>query len=61
MYLQDVFERIPTISADELLSVLPDQWIKEHPEHPISQRVSEALDRAERTREHYDERMRAAA
>ena len=61
MHLQDVFQRIPIISAEELPSLLPDQRIKEHPEHLISQCVSESLDRAQRTRERRDERLRAAA
>jgi hypothetical protein len=50
-YLQDVYARLPTISPDELPSLLPDQWIKEHPQHIIQQRVQEAIDRARRTRE----------
>jgi transposase len=60
-YLQDVYERLPTTSPEELPSLLPDYWIKEHPQHLLSQRVYEALDRAQRAREHRAERRRAAA
>lgn len=61
MYLQDVYARLPTTSPEELPSLLPDRWIKEHPQHLLSQRVYEALDRAQRARERRDERRRAAA
>ena len=60
-YLQDVYARLPTTGPDELPSLLPDRWIKEHPQHLISQRVYEALDRAQRARERRAERRRAAA
>ncbi len=50
-YLQDVYARLPTTSPDELAALLPDQWIKEHPQHIIQQRVQESIDRASRTRE----------
>jgi transposase len=60
-YLRDVYERLPTTPPEELPSLLPDHWIKEHPQHLLSQRVYEALDRAQRAREHRDERRRAAA
>jgi hypothetical protein len=59
-YLQDIYARLPTTSPDELPSLLPDQWIKEHPQHIIQQRVQEAIDRARRTRERRAERWRAA-
>lgn len=49
-YLKDVYARLPTTPADELPSLLPDQWIQENPQHLIQARVQEALDRAERTR-----------
>jgi transposase len=55
-YLQDVYARLPTTSADELPSLLPDRWIKDHPQHLIQQRVYEALDRAQRAREARAER-----
>lgn len=61
IYLQDVYARLPTMSTEELPSLLPDRWIKEHPQHLISQRVYEALDRAQRARERRAERRREAA
>lgn len=61
IYLQDVYARLPTMPPDELPSLLPDRWIKEHPQHLISQRVYEALDRAQRARERRAERRRLAA
>lgn len=42
-------------------TTIPDRWIKEHPQHLISQRVYEALDRAQRARERRAERRRVAA
>jgi hypothetical protein len=61
IYLQDIYARLPTTSPEELPSLLPDRWIKEHPQHLIPQRVYEALDRAQRARERRAERRRAAA
>jgi transposase len=55
-YLQDVYTRLPTTSPDELPSLLPDRWIQEHPQHLVSERVYEALERAQRARERRDER-----
>jgi hypothetical protein len=60
-YLQDVYARLPTTSAEELPLLLPDRWIEDHPQHLIQQRVQEALDRAQRARERRAERRRAAA
>ena len=60
-YLQDIYARLPTTSADELPSLLPDQWIKDRPQHLLQQRIHEALDRAQRTRERRDERRRKVA
>ena len=60
-YLQDVYARLPTISPDELSSLLPDRWIQDHPQHLIQERVQEALDRAQRARERRAERRRHAA
>jgi transposase len=59
-YLQDVYARLPTTSQDELELLLPDRWIEDHPQHLIQQRVQEALDRAQRAREHRAERRAAA-
>ena len=55
-YLQDVYARLPTTSPEELPLLLPDRWIEDHPQHLIQQRVQEALDRAQRTRERRAER-----
>ena len=60
-YLQDVYTRLPTVSPDELPTLLPDVWIKDHPQHLIQERVQEALDRARRTRERRAARRREAA
>ena len=60
-YLQDVYARLPTTSAEELPLLLPDRWIADRPQHLIQQRVQEALDRAQRARERRAERRRAAA
>ena len=59
-YLRDVYTRLPSmrasntepgsISTSELESLLPDRWIKEHPEHLIQERVDESRQRARRTR-----------
>jgi len=59
-YLQDVYARLPTTSPDELPALLPDHWIKEHPQHIVQQRVQEAIDRACRTRERRAARRVAA-
>lgn len=59
-YLQDIYARLPTTSADELPSLLPDRWIADHPQHLIQERVQEALDRAQRARERRAERRRTA-
>lgn len=59
-YLQDVYARLPAMSADELPSLLPDRWLQEHPEHMLSQRVQEAIERAQRAAEERAARRRAA-
>ncbi len=59
-YLQDVYARLPTLSPDELPTLLPDAWIKDHPQHIVQERVQEALDRARRTRERRAARRVAA-
>ena len=60
-YLQDVYARLPTTSAEELPLLLPNRWIEDRPQHLLQQRVQEALDRAQRARERRAERRRAAA
>lgn len=60
-YLLDVYTRLPTISTDNLESLLPDRWLQEHPQHLIPERVQEALERAQLARERRAERRRTAA
>jgi transposase len=59
-YLRDVYTRLPTMSASQLESLLPDRWIQEHPEHLIQARVHEAQQRAERTRQRRAQRRQFA-
>jgi transposase len=60
-YLQDVYARLPTMSQDELPSLLPDRWLADHPQHLLPKRVQEAIERAQRARERRAERRRVAA
>jgi transposase len=60
-YLLDVFERIPSASASDLVELLPDRWIETHPESRIQQRVIEARAAAARTQTRREDRRRAAA
>lgn len=60
-YLKDTYGRLPTTSPDELPQLIPDRWIKDHPQHLASERVQEALARAQRARERREERRRLAA
>jgi transposase len=59
-YLQDVYARLPTMSSDELPLLLPDNWLKEYPQHLLPQRVQEAIERAQRARERRAARRAAA-
>ena len=59
-YLQDVYARLPTTSAEDLDSLLPDRWIQDRPQHVIQKRVQESMDRARRTREQRAARRAAA-
>jgi transposase len=59
-YLQNVYARLPAMTADELPALLPDRWLQEHPEHMLSQRVQEAIERAQRAAEERAVRRRAA-
>ncbi len=49
-YLLDVFRRIKQASPAELESLLPDRWIKEHPEARMRQRLQESHAAAARKR-----------
>jgi transposase len=59
-YLQDVYARLPTMSPDELPSLLPDRWLQDHPQHLLPKRVQEAIERAQRAHEERAARRRAA-
>jgi transposase len=59
-YLQDVYARLPTTPANDLVSLLPDRWLEQHPQHLIPERVQEAIERAQRARERRAERRKAA-
>jgi transposase len=59
-YLQDVYARLPTMSAGELPLLLPDRWLQDHPQHLIPQRVQEAIERAQRAHEQRAARRNAA-
>jgi hypothetical protein len=59
-YLRDVYTRLPAMSESQLESLLPDRWIQEHPEHLIQERVHEAQERAERTRQRRAQRRQFA-
>ncbi len=59
-YLQDVYARLPTMSAGELPSLLPDRWLQEHPEYLLPLRVQEAIERAQRAHEQRAARRGAA-
>ncbi len=57
-YLRDVYTRLPAMAESELEPLLPDRWIKEHPEHLIQERVNESQQRAQRTRSRRARRRR---
>lgn len=59
-YLRDVYTRLPTTPKSSLDSLLPDRWVKEHPEHLIEERVREDQERARRTRSRRARRRRLA-
>ena len=60
-YLKDVYARLPTTSEDEIPSLLPDRWLKDHPQHILPKRVQEAIHRALHAREQRAARRRMAA
>ena len=59
-YLQDVYARLPTLTADELPLLLPDRWLQDYPQHILPKRVQEAIERAQRAAEERAARRRAA-
>ncbi len=60
-YLDDVFRRLPTATAEELEQLLPDNWIAAHPQHLVQQRVAESHAAADRKRRRRAERRQACA
>ena len=57
-YLQNIFTRLPTTSADSLEPLLPDRWIKVHPQHRLAHREKEASQAQRRRRERRARRKR---
>jgi hypothetical protein len=49
-YLVDVMRRVKTAEPDELDALLPDQWLKSHPEAYVEQRAKESQAAAHRKR-----------
>jgi transposase len=60
-YLEDVFRRLPSASALELRQLLPDRWIKQHPQHRLVHREKEAAAAARRKRARRAKRRRELA
>jgi transposase len=60
-YLNDVFTRMPSASALELRHLLPDRWIKAHPEHRLVHREKESRSAARRQRARRAKRRRERA
>jgi len=59
-YLSDVFHRIRGATPEELDALLPDRWIKAHPEARVTQRVEESHAAAHRKRQRRAERRKLA-
>jgi transposase len=60
-YLRDVFTRLPSLSGEQVLALLPDRWLADHPQHRLHQRAGEAAARAKRKRTRRAQRRRALA
>ncbi len=60
-YLNDVFHRLPSATAEELEQLLPDHWIAAHPQHLVQQRVTESIAAADRKRRRRAKRRKASA
>lgn len=58
-YLHDVFVRLPHLSGDEILTLLPDRWLEAHPQHRLQLRIDQAQRRASRKRAARANRRRA--
>ncbi len=59
-YLQDVLTRLPSASDTELEELLPDRWIKAHPQHRLAYRQKEADQATRRRRERRTSRRQLA-
>ncbi len=59
-YLNDVFHRLPSATAEELEQLLPDNWLATHPQHLVQQRVNESIQAADRKRLRRAERRKAS-
>ena len=57
-YLNDVFQRLPTMPVDELPTLLPDRWIATHPEHRLQIRADEAERKASKKRRQREQRRK---
>lgn len=57
-YLNDVFHRLPSATAEELEQLLPDTWLGAHPQHLVQQRVTESIAAADRKRRRRAERRK---
>jgi transposase len=60
-YLNDVFTRLPSAGALELRHLLPDRWIKAHPQHRLIHRESESRSAARRQQVRRAKRRRERA
>jgi transposase len=59
-YLNDVFHRLPSATAEELERLLPDNWLAAHLQHLVQQRVNESIQAADRKRRRRVERRKAS-
>ena len=60
-YLNDVFARLPSADALELRHLLPDRWIKAHPQHRLMYREQESRFAARRRQARRAKRRRERA
>ena len=60
-YLDDVFARLPSANALALRHLLPDRWIKAHPQHRLVHREKEARSVARRQQTRRAKRRREVA
>jgi len=60
-YLDDVFARLPSAHGSKLRHLLPDRWIKAHPQHRLVHREKEAKSTARRKQARRAKRRRELA